>query len=190
MVRPNKDLMILEFLFVILIISVIRISKSSTSKLQDLSREQKKMANQIHTVLEVMNTPKYPKVVFSAFGSTGKTLKNTTILFDKLIVDINVGNTFNLSMGTFTVPVKGAYEFTFYTGYALGKTEVDVLKNGRKSFKFTNQESNFHLPINSLWHMVLEKGDLVKLFVSLGHIDVASSDGDKAIRIFSGKLLK
>ena len=142
----------------------------------------------MHNMLEVMNTSKYSKVVFSAYGSTGKMMKNTTIHFDKLIID--VGEAFNLSKGTFTAPMKGAYEFTFYAGYTLGKTEVDVLKNGRKSFKFTDQESNFHLPINSLWHMILEKGDQLKLFVSKGHIDVASSDGDKAIRIFSGKLLK
>ena len=178
-------------LFVILIISVIRISKSSTSRMQDLSKEQKKMASQVQSVLEVMNASKYQKVVFSAFGSTGKRLeKNTTIKFDKLIVDINVGDAFDLSMGIFTVPAKGAYEFTFYAGYAFQETEVNVLKNGRKSFKFTNQESKFHLPINSLWHMTLEKGAQIKLFVSKGHIDVASSDGDKAIRIFSGKLLK
>ena len=161
--------------------------------MQDLSREQKKIASQLQSVLEVMNTSEYQKVVFSAYGSTGKTLKNTTIPFDKLIVNINVGDAFNLSMGTFTAPVKGAYEFTFYAGYANGKTEVDVLKNGRKRFKFTNQESKIHLPINSLWHMILEKGDRIKLFVLPGHnrhIDVASSDGDKAIRIFSGKLLK
>ena len=179
-------------LFVILIISVIRISKSSTSKMQDLAREQKKMTDQIRSVLEVMNTSKFSKVVFSAYGSTGKTLKNTTIPFDKLLVDINVGNAFNLSMGTFTAPVNGAYEFTFYAGYANAKTEVDVLKNGRKRFKFTNRDSSFHLPINSLWHMALDKGDRIKLFVSPGynrHIDVASSDGDKAIRLFSGKLL-
>ena len=106
---------------------------------------------------------------------------------------VNIGDTFDLSTGTFTAPVKGIYEFSF-SGTTDRNSEfgIGVYKNGTKIHAFYSRnepsdksKSNYDT-ISSTWLTLLDVDDTVKLKVDFGK----TFTNVNMQRVFNGKLLK
>ena len=105
---------------------------------------------------------------------------------------VNIGNTFDLSTGTFTAPVSGIYEFTFS-----GNTDssvncrIKVYKNENEDFHSFYDSGGLnnisqYANLGSTWIVLLDAGDTIKLKVDGGKLYSDSA----ANRILTGKLLE
>ena len=89
------------------------------------------------------------------------------IVFDR--ANINVGNSFNPSVGRFTAPHNLVYYFTMsgVSGASKGYTTVNIFKNGEilLSINDGNEESS-HNSMGYSWFESMNRGDTMEMFVT------------------------
>ena len=111
------------------------------------------------------------------------------ISFEKF--HVNHGNTFDLSTGTFTTPLKGIYEFSFSGNSNHDEhLSIKVCKNNEEIHgiytKNPNEPVKIYANLASSLLLLLDVGDTVRVKVSTGKL-VSWEYGHT---IFNGKLLK
>ena len=105
---------------------------------------------------------------------------------------VNVGNTFDLSTGTFTVPVKGIYEFSFSgNGAKNSQYGIHVHKNGKRIHGFftrsaEREDNGAYDNLASTWLLSLDVNDTVRLKINYGGFFTNRN----MYRVFNGKLIK
>ena len=100
-------------------------------------------------------------------------LKKSGFDFDGKVVfdedNVNVGNSFNPSIGRFTAPHTAVYYFTIsgVSGASKGYTTITIYKNGEKvlSINDGNNESS-HNSMGYSWFESMNSGDTLELFVT------------------------
>ena len=129
-------------------------------------------------------------MIFSFLLYSGTITQSNFITFDKKCL-VNVGEAFNHSIGLFTSPKNGIYNFSFSgNNYYPDRASIQVIKNENvELLEFQTTKipyfDNHFFDFGFDWQLELKSGDNVKLRVKFGTI----TSYEYAYIIFKGKLI-
>ena len=128
---------------------------------------------------------------FAERNDGGHVYEGDTITFTK--TNLNNGDGFSKSSGTFVAPFSGVYKFEFaaMTMRDQYSAEIYILKNNAQHSRIYEWNGEKQVKANEhiahIWSMVLNRGDSVKLKMNFNGLYV--SNGHHHVW-FSGELLK